>query len=574
MSYAIFRIKKLKSWSSISGSSNHTHRLNGLAPNADPSRLKLNTVLIGTPQDATHDIRSRVNEITDKPRKNAVLCMEMFLGASPEWFLGKSEKQIQDWAKSNIDFLKQTYGANNVMHAVLHRDESTPHIVAYIVPEMDGRLNAKVVMGDPEKMVQTQTDYANHMERFGLKRGESGSKAIHQDVKRFYTDVNRALDITEKHIEGLAKPVPPSVPLLASSKAKQAILQEWIDVDTKRTSILTEKAAGALLVARQAKLQLVQIKQANSALSAENDRLKEELGRAYEELGLDKGEIGRLRKADISLVAQLMGYMGEIKPKENAIDLVKRVNQFNYEQAIAWLYNELGPEQVGLAVSEDTSIKKPERPFTPAENVIKQAVNRQTDALGCDSYRITIISKDENVKPFLPGKPVGSEKEKFYSRKDLINLIPWLRFRNNQGDHINVTPMDDHAYYVFLDDARVTSEQLEKAGFKPCLVQKSSWDNEQIVFKVPKDLPREDVVRFFNQLNRVAGDENINGLRHPIRLAGFRNLKSKHEREGKFPFVQIVEAVNRFCMKSAGLIQRLGSSKDDLKAALLDVFRP
>ncbi len=214
-----------------------------------------------------------------------------------------------------------------------------------------------------------------------------------------------------------------------------------------------------------------------------------------------------------------------------------------------------------MAVSEAVQVSKPERPFTPAENVIKQAVLKQTDALGCNKFRLSLISSRPDVNPFLPGKKQGSDDEKFYTRDEIVSLIPWLRFRNNQGDHVFLTPMDDHAYYVLLDDARVSADQLKAAGFAPCLVQKSSWDNEQIVFKVPKDLPRRAVIDFFNRFNRESGDEAITGLRHAFRMAGFRNMKPKHERDGQRPFVRLIEAVNVFCTRSAELIQRVASGR-------------
>ena len=62
------------------------------------------------------------------------------------------------------------------------------------------------------------------------------------------------------------------------------------------------------------------------------------------------------------------------------------------------------------------------------------------------------------------------------------------------------------------------------------------------------------VIDVFNGLNKDIGDPSITGLRHPFRLAGFRNFKDKHERDGKFPFVGLVETVNRFCRKTWELV--------------------
>src|SRR5207248_11637668 len=81
-------------------------------------------------------------------RKNAVLSMEMMLGASPEWFTAGTEAE-QDrrrdaWRDLSMAWMRETFGEQNVVAAVLHRDELTPHIQALIVPiDARGRLNAR-----------------------------------------------------------------------------------------------------------------------------------------------------------------------------------------------------------------------------------------------------------------------------------------------------------------------------------------------------------------------------------------------------------------------------------------------
>ena len=42
--------------------------------------------------------------------------------------------RLDEWCKDNIDWLRKTYGTDNVVSAVLHMDEETTHIHATIVP--------------------------------------------------------------------------------------------------------------------------------------------------------------------------------------------------------------------------------------------------------------------------------------------------------------------------------------------------------------------------------------------------------------------------------------------------------
>ena len=46
--------------------------------------------------------------------------------------------------------LEDRHGKENVIATTIHRDESTPHLVAYVVPLVDGKLNAKKFLGGRE----------------------------------------------------------------------------------------------------------------------------------------------------------------------------------------------------------------------------------------------------------------------------------------------------------------------------------------------------------------------------------------------------------------------------------------
>lgn len=77
-----------------------------------------------------------------------------------------------------------------------------------------------------------------------------------------------------------------------------------------------------------------------------------------------------------------------------------------------------------------------------------------------------------------------------------------------------------------------------------------------MVFKIPKSVDREAVLRLFNDLNKSMGDPEMTGLRHPFRLAGFRNMKQKHERDGRQPFVEVKLSINRFCKRCIRLLEQ------------------
>lgn len=126
------------------------------------------------------------------------MAVEFVLSASPEWFAKATPDEYADWVQKNTDWIQQELGENFVQ-AVLHEDEKTPHIHAYGSCLVDGKLNFAKMYGTPQKLTSLQDRYAMSMRRFGLKRGERGSKATHQDIKGMGECVQRL----EQGLEGV-----------------------------------------------------------------------------------------------------------------------------------------------------------------------------------------------------------------------------------------------------------------------------------------------------------------------------------------------------------------------------------
>lgn len=184
MSYAILRVAKVKTQGAIASIGKHNERERD-TPNADKSLTPNNITLIGDDsksyldswQDKTKDI---------KIRSNAVLGLEVILTYSPEAKMQESQK-FEEWKAKNIEFLKDTFGEDNILKAKLHLDETTPHIHAFIVPiDNKGKLNARAFVGGREKLRDMQTSYADYMKEFNLNRGLENSKAEHIPLKKFY----------------------------------------------------------------------------------------------------------------------------------------------------------------------------------------------------------------------------------------------------------------------------------------------------------------------------------------------------------------------------------------------------
>ena len=187
MSFAIYRTAKLKSFGEIGGSLSHTYRTRP-TPNADENKAHLNKHIFETYNQCFDALK---NAIPEKRRSNAVLCVEHLITASPDWN-GWGTKKEEEFFKKSLEFLNKKYGKENVIACSIHRDETTPHLIVYVVPiDEKGGLNAKKWLGGRSKLSQTQTEFANHVKELGLERGLENSKARHKTIKEFYAEIEK-----------------------------------------------------------------------------------------------------------------------------------------------------------------------------------------------------------------------------------------------------------------------------------------------------------------------------------------------------------------------------------------------
>ncbi|MGP9676955.1 MobV family relaxase [Halomonas sp. AOP23-I1-17] len=196
--YAIMRCAKLKGMGSVAASLSHCFRERE-TPNADDQRTPENEHMRvdGVAIDSTDTAMGRLRErLPEKRRKDAVLCVEYVMTASPEWWETASSEQQKAFFQHSLEWLADKYGQANIVAASVHRDEQTPHLSAYVVPlTTDGRLSAKEHIGNRTQMSNDQTTFAGRVAHLGLERGIEGSKATHQRVKRHYA----AIEEGQKH---------------------------------------------------------------------------------------------------------------------------------------------------------------------------------------------------------------------------------------------------------------------------------------------------------------------------------------------------------------------------------------
>ncbi len=187
MAYAIMRAKKKKGMGLVATALRHAYRERPV-PNADLTKTPTNEALVsGSADEAMGRLRARLPE---KRRVNSVLAVEYVCTASPEWWREADPEKQREFFQRSITWLSEKYGRDNIISAVVHNDEATPHLSAFVVPRTpDGRLSAKEFIGNRDKMRLDQTNFAVAVHDLGLERGIEKSVAKHQAVRTFYTQL-------------------------------------------------------------------------------------------------------------------------------------------------------------------------------------------------------------------------------------------------------------------------------------------------------------------------------------------------------------------------------------------------
>ena len=195
----------------------------------------LNQELIEFPKGVTNRteaIRHRLDNagLQRKIGKNQVRALRVVMSGSPEDMKRiRQAGQLDTWAKDSCGWLQKTFGKENVVSAVLHLDEKTPHIHATVVPIVRGerrkakseraknaasgkrtyrtkkdrpRLCADDVMAR-DKLKAYQTSYAEAMAKYGLQRGIDGSEAKHISTQQYYREVFVRKNEIAEQIENL-----------------------------------------------------------------------------------------------------------------------------------------------------------------------------------------------------------------------------------------------------------------------------------------------------------------------------------------------------------------------------------
>lgn len=350
MAKAIIRTAKLSTNGNIGASLSHNYR-DRKTLNANEMKTHLNYHQLPDKDSAYNAIQNRLPE---KIRKNGVRCIEYLITASPEFFKESSQETQDAYFEASVNWLVERHGIENVVTMSIHNDETSPHLIAYVVPmvwnekKQEETLNAKHFLGGRQKLSEMQTDFHKSVQQFGLERGVERSVANHKTIKEFYGLMNNPIpnfevvadkvkeqshDIRKGLVEGL-NDYRERIAEVSLSESLNQLETGFIKGKLKPYSLLEQE--------------LLSLKAKNKELAKENDELKSECTQVRTKAKIDVLEAKeKVHEAVAQAVAEVKG--------SNAYELGEKVMSLSLQDLKA----------VYKLIDEQTTVNQNQRKGIP-----------------------------------------------------------------------------------------------------------------------------------------------------------------------------------------------------------------
>lgn len=296
MPYAVIRVAKIKTQAHALSATGHNYRQEQhphSIGNADKEAPYRNREYINhEKKDYWSLLEARIQEAGVKRiRHDSVRGMEVILTGSPEGFVRGQDGRAADyskskWAQDNLNFLKEQFGAKNIVSFTLHQDEKTPHIHAVLAPITDKNTLSADQLFNPKSLRQLQTEYAQAMAPHGFERGVEHSQAKHDPMQRLY-------GLEAQHVQRVAELTRPATPAPAFQLSDPPLLgrDEWKAGEEARINAELARQAQA---ARAQLAEVAKLAQANTAAAEQVRVLQKQLSTSE---GLKQGHFGALQTA-------------------------------------------------------------------------------------------------------------------------------------------------------------------------------------------------------------------------------------------------------------------------------------
>ena len=336
MGYAVLHLEKAKG--TDSRMSAHIERT--VHPkNADRTRTHLNRELVQFPEgvrNRTQAIAHRIETagIRRKVSANQVKAIRILLtGSNKDMKQMEAEGRIEDWCNDSLKWIRETYGEQNLVSAVLHMDEKTPHIHATVIPIVTGerrkagqeeqngkkkyrkknpqdvRLCADDVMAR-HRLKHYQDTYAQAMNKYGLQRGVDGSLAKHISTMQYYKELVEQQDSLQENIETL---------LGLEEEAMKKLKQVKGEINVQKMKGAAVNATTAIADGVSSLFGGSKVKR----LEAENEGLKQDIANLQRQVQAEQREQTKMENRHSSEINRVdRSYRQKIAEYDNRLELI------------------------------------------------------------------------------------------------------------------------------------------------------------------------------------------------------------------------------------------------------------
>ena len=236
-------------------------------PQIDKSKTYLNYHTMPYEKKYLSFIDERIKRLSPKRKikDDAVLITSFILGSDKEFFDRITAEQQKQFFADCTDFFSERYGEENVVSAVVHLDESTPHLHFNLMPVTGGRLCAKELF-DRTALRDLQTDFYEAVgKKNGLERGKEGSTAKHLDTVAYKT---------KKMTEAAEAKIREAEETQAAVKPVKELLESYESAKSEKIPFSGKKK----------ETEIIALRTKNGELQRKNDILAKDNGDLYAEL--------------------------------------------------------------------------------------------------------------------------------------------------------------------------------------------------------------------------------------------------------------------------------------------------
>ena len=245
----------------------------------------------------------------------------------------ETDGRLDGWCNDNLKWLRETYGERNLVSAVLHMDEKTPHIHATIIPIVTGerrkarkeeqngkkkyrkkntqdvRLCADDVMAR-HKLKHYQDTYAQAMSKYGLQRGIDGSLAKHIPTSQYYKELVERQDSLQENIEAL---------LGLEEEAQKKLKKVKGEINVQKMKGAAVHATTAIADGVSSLLGGSKVKR----LEAENEGLKQDIANLQRQVQAEQREQTKMENRHNSEIIRIdRSYQQKIAGYDNRLKLI------------------------------------------------------------------------------------------------------------------------------------------------------------------------------------------------------------------------------------------------------------